>query len=203
MSPAGKGPAHESAKAWQAFNSYLAIGHRRTLRQVSEDGGHSVTGVRKWSSQHDWRSRAAAYDQAALERDIAGREKVRERARQSLIDDIEDAAETLRGVRSGKVPMPECGDDCTIDKCVCGVWTPIQDRHGRAIGRKPTVTAATRQGAAVAILDRCGLMPPKRVELSGKDGEALREQGALMLGMLDTSQIVALMTAFAPVDADG
>jgi hypothetical protein len=190
----------ETRKAWAAFATYLELGANRTLKACAEAGGYSPTTVRKWSSAHDWDSRATAYDVAELQKSIEGREQVRERARQVMMDAAVDAAETLDSVRVGRLSMPECGPDCTEDKCVCGIWLPILDRHGRMVGRKPTIAASTRQAAALSILDRCGMTPPKRVELTGADGERLRMEARLALGSLSDDQLGVLAAAFAPTD---
>lgn len=192
----------ETNKAFGAFVDFLQLGPGRTLKALAGAEDYSPTGVRKWSSQHNWTTRATAYDSAELERSIQGREQVRERARQALIDDTEQATATLAGVNRGRLPMPECSEDCTDDVCVCGVWLPILDRHGVHIGRKPAIAPSTRSVAALATLDRCGLTPPKRVELTGADGEQLRIEARLLLGTLGEEQLVALAEAFAPGDDD-
>jgi hypothetical protein len=190
----------ETPRAFGAFSDYLQMGPGRSLTECAERFGYRVNSLNNWSSVHQWRDRAQAYDTAELERSIQGREQVRERARQNLIDDIEESTRTIRGVRKGRVPMPECGDDCTLERCMCGVWVPVLDRHGKVVGRKPQIAASTRQAAAVATLDRCGLTPPKRVELTGADGEKLRLEASLQLGGLGDAELAALAAAFAPGD---
>ena len=188
----------ETKKAFGAFVYYLEIGSKRTLRATSEGGGYSVTGVRKWSSIHDWDSRASAYDVAELQKSIDGREQVRERARQVMMNDAEKAAATIGEVMRGKLSRPECGPDCAEGACVCGVWAPVFDRHGDHVSDKQTVTPATRQAAAQAILDRVGLTPPKRVALTGKDGEQLRLDARLQMGKLTDEKLATILDVFAP-----
>ena len=203
----------ETPYAFGAFCSYLDLGSKRTLRECSEKGGYSVYGVRKWSARHDWDSRATAYDIADLRKSIDGREQVRERARQVMMNDVEEAATTLGEVMRGKLTPPECHcediqedpddpDSETRAHCSCGASQPVMDRHGSMIGYKPTVAASTRQAAAQAILDRSGMTPPKRVELTGKDGEQLRLDARLAMGKLGDEQLGTILDVFGP-DPDG
>jgi hypothetical protein len=133
-----------------------------------------------------------------LARAADGREQVREQVRQALIDDTLAAQKTIKEIREGRVTVPECGPKCTDEVCLCGVWLPVVSRHGDLIGRKPAIAPATRGTFALATLDRCGMAPPKRVELTGKDGERLRLDARLAMGKLDGPQLGALLEAFAP-----
>jgi hypothetical protein len=133
-----------------------------------------------------------------LARAADGREQVREQVRQALMDDTLAAQKTIKEIREGRVTVPECDPECTKKKCMCGAWLPILDRHGEVVGRKPAIAAATRGTFALATLDRCGMAPPKRVELTGKDGERLRLDARLAMGKLDGPQLGALLEAFAP-----
>jgi hypothetical protein len=190
----------ETKYAFGAFACYLELGSKRTLRACAEAGGYSATGVRKWSARHDWDNRATAYDIAMLQRSIEGREQVRERARQVMMDDAEEAARTLGAVMRRTLKLPECDERCTEEVCHCGLRTPIFDRHGEHVGDRATVTPAEARAAALAVLDRCGMTPPKRVELTGADGERLRLEAQLALGSLSNDRLAALLAAFAPND---
>ena len=193
---------NETSRAYGAFACYLELGSKRTLRECAEAGGYSQTGVRKWSARHDWDTRATAYDVAMLQRSIEGREQVRERARQVMMDDAEEAARMVGAIMRRELALPKCGDQCSDELCVCGSRIPILDRHGEHIGYRAAVAPSTAQAAALAILDRCGMTPPKRVELTGADGERLRLEASLALGGLSDERLGALAAAFAPDDDD-
>lgn len=61
----------ESAKAYEAFRTYLELGSKRSIRTTCESLNKSVALLGRWSSKYEWPSRAAAYDsvpvQAAVE----------------------------------------------------------------------------------------------------------------------------------------
>lgn len=190
----------ETPRAFSAFNDFLEMGHNRTLRGCSEQYGHSVSGVRKWAMLYDWTRRARAYTIWDLQKAAEGREEVREQARQVMIEAAVKASETLSSVQRGRLDMPECEDGCTEDRCMCGVWLPVMDRHGEVVGRKPVVAPSTRQSAAQAILDRSGMAPPKRMEITGADGERLRIEAQLALGTLKGDKLAALAEAFSDDD---
>jgi hypothetical protein len=57
----------ETSKAYEAFEAYRDMGHKRTLRAVGEVLGKSETVLSRWSSQHDWVARAAAWDSVPSE----------------------------------------------------------------------------------------------------------------------------------------
>lgn len=188
----------ETPRAFGAFGCYLKLGSKRTLKACSDAGEYSETGVRKWSARHDWELRASDYDSDELDRDIQGRERVRERARQIMIDDVEEAARTLGAVMRREIKLPECSDRCTDEVCHCGLRTPTFDRHGEHVGDRATVTPAEARASALAILDRCGMAPPKRVELTGKDGERLRLDARLEMGKLTGDKLDTILDIFAP-----
>jgi hypothetical protein len=53
----------ETAKAYDAFREYRDLGASRSLVKVAEKLGKSVRHLKKWSTNHDWPSRALAYDE--------------------------------------------------------------------------------------------------------------------------------------------
>lgn len=52
----------ETSKAYEAFVTYRDQGADRNVRRVAEELDKSNTLIGRWSSQHDWVSRAAAWD---------------------------------------------------------------------------------------------------------------------------------------------
>lgn len=60
----------ETGKAYTAFTAYLACGFHRTLKatalKLGQPERYAVT-LKGWCTKHDWVSRAAAHDQAALD----------------------------------------------------------------------------------------------------------------------------------------
>jgi hypothetical protein len=112
-----------------------------------------------------------------------------------------DCYQTLRQTRDGRLEPPPC--ECDAGRCDCGAWIVIQDRHGNVVGRKPLIAASTRKGAALDILDRCGLTVPKRVEFTGADGKDIMVQARMQLAGLSDAQFEALAAAFVADEAEG
>ena len=55
----------ETAKAFGAFTAYRDMGSSRSLRRLAESGNNAASNLRqmaKWSGEHDWPDRAAAWD---------------------------------------------------------------------------------------------------------------------------------------------
>lgn len=91
----------ESAKAYRAFTCYLELGPKRSLVAAAEAYAgpkkrqksarkaprKSAPGhITRWANQHDWTTRAEAFDQHQLEQRISARAEVRERAREKLFE---------------------------------------------------------------------------------------------------------------------
>ncbi len=53
----------EMAKAYDAFREYRDLGASRSLLKVAEKLGKSLRHLKKWSTNHEWPSRALAYDE--------------------------------------------------------------------------------------------------------------------------------------------
>lgn len=52
----------EGAKPWEAFVIYRDLGTERTLQKVSKQLKKSMAMIGRWSSDWNWRERAAAWD---------------------------------------------------------------------------------------------------------------------------------------------
>lgn len=52
----------ETSKAYEAFLTYRDLGAGRSIQLVCNELGKSKTVMDRWSSQHNWVSRAAAWD---------------------------------------------------------------------------------------------------------------------------------------------
>lgn len=100
----------ETAKAYRAFTCYLELGPKRSLVAAAEAYAvpkkrqksarkaprNSAPGhITRWANQHDWTTRAEAFDQHQLEQRIAARAEVRERAREKLFQLSDGLVERL------------------------------------------------------------------------------------------------------------
>jgi len=197
----------ESPKAFGAFHDFLQLGPGRKLTTCAEEHGHRYPSLRTWSVRHNWTERAGAYDVQELAAAAAKHEQTRARIRQKLMDRGEEMAEVAMSVAAGRVTDPcicedRAGEDGKVGPCRCGAWAPIRDREGNYIGDKPMIAASTRYIAAAGVLDRNGITVPKRVELTGADGEAIRLEAAAALGGLSKAALDALAAAFGDGDGD-
>src|SRR4051812_24743013 len=52
----------ESSPAWEAFVAYRDAGPERSIRSVAQTLDKSASLLGRWSAEHDWLSRAAAWD---------------------------------------------------------------------------------------------------------------------------------------------
>lgn len=53
----------ERGKAYDAFQAYLRLGPRRSIKQAAEDVGIREDSAQELSTRHDWVARSIAYDQ--------------------------------------------------------------------------------------------------------------------------------------------
>ena len=149
----------ETGKAYTAFLAYLSLGLKRSLPATAEKlqrPPRYLSTLKGWSARYGWTSRAAAYDREQLDRDIAARREAQERARQRFVDDADIYAETIRELAEGRP-----GD------------TALEFRDSYA---NPIVKPSTRLQAAIHGLALAGVDRPKRVELSGPDGDAIEHK---------------------------
>jgi hypothetical protein len=198
----------ESAKAFGRFMAYLALGRDRSLAKLNRRLGRKpsyVTQLKKWSAKHNWVARARDYDNAELADMVEDRHMVREYLKQDMYNEGRAAVRTVISTVKGECPIPPCSCDAEHpDDCVCDpVTIPVLDRHGREIGSKPLVAPSTRLQGAIAMLDRIGLNVPKRMELSGPDGEALEIELREAMDNLTDDQLAAVAAGLAVGTDDG
>ena len=198
----------ETAKAYAAFLHYLSLPpNGRSIAAAVEAAGRKQSTIRhweRWSSQYGWVDRAQAYDVDALTRSMEHRQQDTERARQRLYDQGLDLLNDYLAMGQGRMPV--------------GDATPVTDKHGkivthRVIGQdgeerdepivRPLVPASVRARVFERALCLIGLNPPKRMELSGRDGDAIRLQAHAALAQLAPDKLEALASTFGVIDGEG
>ena len=152
---------NESAKAYEAFTVYRDLGIRRTLRETAEKVGKSASSIEKWSRQHRWVARCAAWAEfreresrqqqmRAIEemndRHIALAQAMLSRATKRLVE-IDPAKLTVRDV---------------IDFVALGVKL---ERQARGAQQMPASTLVVRTETA-GRMSRAALASPAVMELS-------------------------------------
>lgn len=70
----------ETSQASEAFIEYRDMGRERSVRAVAQRLGKSATLISRWSSQHEWVKRAAAWDaeQDRKEREAAEAQRIKD-----------------------------------------------------------------------------------------------------------------------------
>lgn len=179
MSAPWKQRKGETPKAYTAFMAYVALGPKRSLRKLSEAEGYNLRQLERWSSQHDWQTRSGAHDVAELTRAMEGREREQHRLRQRVIDQADKALDVMFRLLDGK--MPRSGDKLEQ-----------RSRDGERVTHIPVVKPSTLLALCQDILDRAGIVKPRRVELTGADGEALELQARSELSNLSTEAVSSI-----------
>jgi hypothetical protein len=172
----------ESPRAYRNFLAYVEMGPTRSLRKLAKDKNAAGLGtLGSWSTKFDWTARADEY-QIALElhwREVA--ESQRAAGRAELLAKLPEAVETLIGLAQGRVSQdPEHS-------------LPVLDRHGEEIGRKPLVSPGIQLQAVNSVLDRIGLIAPKRIEIDSMDRESTQDRAREEVKKLDADQIRAML----------
>lgn len=62
----------ETARAYQAFRTYMQLGTARSIVRAAEAEGKSDTLLENWSASNKWVERCAAYDSYVLEAEVDG-----------------------------------------------------------------------------------------------------------------------------------
>ncbi len=153
----------ETPFGYNAFGEYLALGPARSLRALTRILGKKSGYVRqleRWSSDHDWQNRAADYDQERISKALALQPLITQDAIARLAKHAAKASQVIVDIIDG-----DLGDDCEMIE--------IFGKHKEVIGYRPAVGPSARLQAAIRLHETIGIIPPKRVEHSGPDGEAI------------------------------
>jgi len=168
----------ETVKAYKAFAAYLQM-PKRSLERLAKDRGWRLSSLSGWSARHAWQERVGQYEAEQLAKDMERRDEAKERLRQKLFDEASEALSTLFGLLRGQIP----DEAATIAQ---------MSREGEEVGRLPVVKPGTLKEIIFGILDRIGLGPAKRVELTGKDGKDLEIQARHKLMQMDTETLAQI-----------
>lgn len=63
---------NESTPAYAAFQAYLRLGLKRSLKLAAEELGKTETLLASWSTKHGWVERVSAYDSYILTAEVDG-----------------------------------------------------------------------------------------------------------------------------------
>lgn len=164
----------ETARQYQGFVAYRALGPDRTLSEAARRLGVSVSLVKRWSSRNQWRLRAELWD--AHERDQAEEEArtARERAYRRRLEYAEQLEKVaMAGLRSLVVRDPETG----------------QSRFVK--GLKPS-EIADLIGVA------CRLLPPSIAELPEEERHSPLEAELSQFSQADLERLNSLLEQERP-----
>jgi hypothetical protein len=99
----------ESRQAYRSFEAYLGLGQDRSLRAVAKRVGCHVSLIKRWSSKHDWRVRAAAWDQSQTQ-EVAAQTRAGQAAYERRLHNAEQLETmAMAGLRSLLVRDSETG----------------------------------------------------------------------------------------------
>jgi hypothetical protein len=100
----------ESQQAYRAFETYLGLGHDRSLRAVAKRVGCHLSLIKRWSSKHDWRVRASAWDQSQTQ-EAAAQTRADQAAYERRLHNAEQLEKVaMAGLRSLLVRDPDTGE---------------------------------------------------------------------------------------------
>lgn len=137
----------EGNAAYNAFSIYLELGYVRSIPKVQKELGLSSNSqLHTWKKDHDWNERCRAWDSYELNISLERRAESREAARQVLFDAAVDLATIL-----------------------------VQAAKGEMTKDPGKIQPSTRVAAAQKGLELCGLVPPKRIEMTHKDERNLKK----------------------------
>lgn len=129
----------ETTPAFEAFREYRDMGEKRTLAKVGEKLGKSETLMSKWSAQHDWVKRVAAWDEEVeretsknLLKEIA---RMRARQRKQALKMQLKGLDLLNGINVGDAKLSEIVSLLKLGMeqeriCMGDVGEVIEERNG-------------------------------------------------------------------------
>lgn len=100
----------ETAKAWGAFQAFLALGPMRThakLARLRTTATPGVSSEKVWAVKHDWEHRAAAYDHEIIAQAIKHEAKARKANLAKIHSEAQRSIETLIEIRDDPEAPPQ------------------------------------------------------------------------------------------------
>lgn len=197
--------AGETSTAYQRFVSYLELGPDRSLTKLCAELGRPKgyrSMLRDWSARNAWVDRARAYDDDELQQGLDVRKIDRERGRQVAVDRIRRNMTILSDLAEGR--MQPGDQEVRVDRHGQPMTITTTDTDGNtktlAVTR-PLVTPHVRMRAAVHQLGLAGVTTPKRIEITGVEGDAAKLQVRMAVDALPPEQMLALAKVFGVTDA--
>lgn len=100
----------ESRQAYRAFETHLGLGQDRSLRAVAKRVGCHLSLIKRWSSKHDWRVRASAWDQSQTQ-EVAAQSRADQAAYERRLHNAEQLEKVaMAGLRSLLVRDSDTGE---------------------------------------------------------------------------------------------
>lgn len=169
----------ETSRSWACFNTYLRLGPSRTLSQAANTAGHLHDTVRRWSSQHHWVLRAAAYDEHMQ---AVYTEQAEDTAR-AMADRHVRIAGLAQAVVARELQWVS-SEQQRRDRALTEAAQAGTDPPPWALEQRMTMTAAARLLQVATQLERGATVQPTfEDELANLDNDQLREELALELGI--------------------
>lgn len=172
-------------KARAAYELYRDLGPKRTLQRVANLQGRprrrGVSVLKGWSAKYGWQKLTADHDHAKLRKALGGRENMRERTTQLLVEAQDEMVELLLAVARDTRTLP------VMDR----QGIQVVDANGEPV-YKPLVRTSTRVETIKWILGVVGHVPVKRMEVIDHSAEKLAE-AATAVGKLSDTKLALLI----------
>ena len=169
----------ETGRSWATFNTYLRLGPARTLAQAAATQGNRHDTVRRWSAEHDWTLRAAAYDEhmQAVYTEAAEDEAKAMAGRHVRIATL--AQSVVARELAWVARMQQARDEAIAQAAADGTDPPDWTRE-----RRMSVTDAARLLQVATQLERGAVTgPTMEDDLAGMSPDEIRAELAAELGV--------------------
>ena len=186
----------ETVPAYAAFVQYLELGRSRSVAKALDAAGAKPTNRRhwqRWASKYTWVDRCRAYDSDELMSRVGERTAARELAKQKVYDQVEPMLDELRALSLGRM---RAGDQQVVtDRNGKPKTVTVEDGEGGFVEvglTKELVPPKVRATILEHLLGVAGIMAPRRMEITGADGDELRGELKASVGSLDPVLLAAL-----------
>ncbi len=161
----------ETNKAYEAFQIYLKLGAKRSMRAVSQKLTQTEQNLRQWSSQWKWKERIKTYNLEQLQRERVAEDlaanalaEIRVKRKAQLEANAWELYESFMTKVKGMLAFP----------LQTSVTTDAEGRQVTIMPGKWTFEGAARMMAAADAIGRMSLgLPVGKHELTGANGESL------------------------------
>lgn len=130
----------DTDKSFEAFALYRDMGASRSLKAVAEKLEKSETIIGRWSGQHNWVSRVAAYDASLDEKLLDKNAERQERIRENAVKDYEFLRKSIDNFKANLEAVRFVGVNAYEMNTLLELMKKADDYARRAVGLPDKVT---------------------------------------------------------------